>query len=406
MGAEEKSLRVYDTRRTFFAKIGSTFNKLLTPTKAGISSLLVSMKRSAVIKNYKNISKENKCKVEIFEKKFEESYSLYLESIDQLIVETIYKKVRMNTASDFEKDALSKYYNIIHLKENDETEYKYRKQQYLLNLDFNSLKESNKQKTFDEYKAVYLNQMEKLFKALLKHYSMKLSEKLSPMEKEEAYNKIFDTLEEYVTNIIPMKNIEGEELIKECSLFETYEVGKLDQVDILDKRMILLGISRKLFVHSLPLVVAERCYIKLLKDTRNLIVDTKIARKRENAYQLLLRLIEQYNDKLLAVKIYWNNNEDKKRFNQFNESRKALEEIKNSKGLHEYDVKKPILFIRSDMKILSQYGNKYYRIIKFYKGRLVKLGDMKQLKNSCKTGKYIVVKGLKLRKVIENETAC
>ena len=58
------------------------------------------------------------------------------------------------------------------------------------------------------------------------------------------------------------------------------------------------------------------------------------------------------------------------------------------------------------MKILSQYGNKYYRIIKFYKGRLVKLGDMKQLKNSCKTGKYIVVKGLKLRKVIENETAC
>lgn len=406
MGAEEKSLRVYDTRRTFFAKIGSTFNKLLTPTKAGISSLLVSMKRSAVIKNYKNISKENKGKVEIFEKKFEESYSLYLESIDQLIVETIYKKVRMNTASDFEKDALSKYYNIIHLKENDEIEYKYRKQQYLLNLDFNSLKESNKQKTFDEYKAVYLNQMEKLFKALLKHYSMKLSEKLSPMEKEEAYNKIFDTLEEYVTNIIPMKNIEGEELIKECSLFETYEVGKLDQVDILDKRMILLGISRKLFVHSLPLVVAERCYIKLLKDTRNLIVDTKIARKRENAYQLLLRLIEQYNDKLLAVKIYWNNNEDKKRFNQFNESRKALEEIKNSKGLHEYDVKKQILFIRSDMKILSQYGNKYYRIIKFYKGRLVKLGDMKQLKNSCKTGKYIVVKGLKLRKVIENETAC
>lgn len=406
MGAEEKSLRVYDTRRTFFAKIGSTFNKLLTPTKAGISSLLVSMKRSAVIKNYKNISKENKGKVEIFEKKFEESYSLYLESIDQLIVETIYKKVRMNTASDFEKDALSKYYNIIHLKENDETEYKYRKQQYLLNLDFNSLKESNKQKTFDEYKAVYLNQMEKLFKALLKHYSMKLSEKLSPMEKEEAYNKIFDTLEEYVTNIIPMKNIEGEELIKECSLFETYEVGKLDQVDILDKKMILLGISRKLFVHSLPLVVAERCYIKLLKDTRNLIVDTKIARKRENAYQLLLRLIEQYNDKLLAVKIYWNNNEDKKRFNQFNESRKALEEIKNSKGLHEYDVKKQILFIRSDMKILSQYGNKYYRIIKFYKGRLVKLGDMKQLKNSCKTGKYIVVKGLKLRKVIENETAC
>ena len=115
---------------------------------------------------------------------------------------------------------------------------------------------------------------------------------------------MFDILEEYVTNIIPLKNIEDEELVKECSLFETYEVGKLDQVDILDKRMILLGISRKLFVHSLPLVAAEKCYIKLLKDTRNLIVDTKIARKRESAYQLLFRLIDQYNQKLLAVKIF------------------------------------------------------------------------------------------------------
>ena len=99
------------------------------------------------------------------------------------------------------------------------------------------------------------------------------------MQKEELYNKIFDTLEDYVINLIPLKNIEDPELIKQCSLFETYEVGKLDQVDILDKRMILIGISRKLFVHSLPLVVAEKCYIKLLKDTRNLIVDTKIARK-------------------------------------------------------------------------------------------------------------------------------
>lgn len=405
MGAEEKSLRVYDTKKTFFAKLGSTFSKLFTPTKAGINSILVSMKRSAAVKNYKNIN-NSKSNVENIERKFEESYSLYLEAIDQQIIETIYKKVRMNVASEFEKDALSKYYNVIHLKEKDETEYKYRKQQYLLNLDYNLLKESNKQKVLEEYKFLYLNQMEKIYKGLLKQYSMKLSEKLTPMDKEEVYNKIFDTLEEYVTNIIPMKNVDGEELQKECSLFETYEVGKLDQIDVIDKRIILLGISRKLFVHSLPLVVAERCYIKLLKDTRNLIVDTKIARKRENAYQLLLRLIEQYNDKLLAVKIFWNKNEEKVRFTQFVQKRKELDELKKQSDLYEYEVKRQILFIRTDMQILSKYGNKYFRIIKFYKGRLVKLGDMKQLKNSCRTGNYKVVKGLKTRKVIENETAC
>lgn len=404
MGANEKSLRVYDTRRTFFAKIGSTFGKLFTPTKTGINNLLVGMKRSAMIKNYKNTAKASEDKTEIFEKRFEESYSLYLESIDQLIIDTIYKKARMDMASDFERDALAKYYNVIHLKENDETEYKYKKQQYLLDLDIKSLRENNKEKTYQDFKPIFIQEMERLYKALLKHYSMKLTERLTPMEKEEAYNKIFDTLEEYVTEIIPLKFIEDKELIKECSLFETYEVGKLDQVDVIDKKMILLGISRKLFVHSLPLVVAERCYIKLLKDTRNLIVDTKVPRKRENAYQLLLRLIEQYNDKLLSVRIYWDDIEAKKRFNLFNEARKALEDVKKKEGIHDYEIKKQILFIRSDMRILDEYGDKYYRILKFYRGRLVQLGDMKELKNSCKTGNYVIVRGL--RKVIQNETAC
>lgn len=404
MGAEEKSLKVYDTRRTFFSKIGSTLGKILTPTKLGFNNLLVSMKRSSMIKNYKNMINAKQGKEEVNEKKFEESYSLYLDSIDQLIIETIYKKVRMNTASDFEKEALSKYYNIIHLKENDEIEYKYKKQQYLLNLDYNDLKISGKEKQIAEYQIVYLYEMEQLYKALLKHYSIKLPEKMLPAQKENLYNKLFETLEEYVTNIIPLKKINDEELIKECSLFETYEVGKLDQVDILDKRMILLGISRKLFVHSLPLVVAERCYIKLLKDTKNLIVDTKIARKRENAYQLLLRMFEQYNQKLLAVKIYWNKNEEKINYNQFAIKCKELENVRKEQGLHAYDVRKQILYIREDMKYLERYDDKYYRILQFYRGRLVKLGDMKELKNICKTGNYKIVKGLK--KVIVNEPAC
>lgn len=312
----------------------------------------------------------------------------------------------MNTATDFEKDALAKYYNVIHLKENDEIEYKYRKQQYLLNLDMTSLKETKKEKAYNDFEPAYIHEMERLFKTLLKHYSMKLSERLTPLEKEQAYDKIFDTLEEYVLGIIPLKEIEDKELIKECSLYETYEVGKLDQVDVIDKKMILVGISRKLFTHSLPLIVAERCYIKLLKDTRALIVDTTVPRKRENAYQLLIRLIEQYNDKLLGVKIYWNNNEDKQRFNRFNEARKSLEEVKKAQGSREYDIRKQVLYIREDMRYLEEHGDKYYRIIKFYKDRLVKLGDMRAVKNKCKTvsGKYIVIKGV--RKVIENEAAC
>ncbi len=404
MGAQEKSLKIYDTKKTFFFRIENTFSKLLIPTKNNFNNFLLNIKRSALIKNYKNIAKSSDSKKEECEKKFEDSYALYLESIDQLFVDSIYKKVKLGTASDFEKKALSQYYNIIQLKEDDEIEYKYKKQQYLLTLDFKTLKEQNKEKNYENYKDIYILEMDRLYKALLKEYSMKLTEITSPVNKDKIYEKIFVTLDEYASNILPMKKIEDEELIKECSLFETYEVGKLDQIDILEKKMILIGISRKLFVHSLPLVVAEKCYIKLLKDTRNLIVDTKILRKRENAYQLLLRLIEQYNDKLLSVKIYWNNNEDKKEYNKFNESRKKLENVRKEQGLKEYERRKQILYIRSDLKILEQYGNKYYRIIKFYRNKLVELGDMKQLKNKCKTGEYKVVKSY--RKVVENETAC
>lgn len=404
MGAVEKSLKVYDTKKTFFAKLGSTFSKLFSPTKNGITNILVGMKRNAVIKNYKNVLKAQEDKKDAYEKKFEEAYSIYLEEIDQQVVDSIYKKVRENTASDFEKEALSKYYNVIHLKDNDKNEYKYKKQIYLLKLDFNSLKQMQKDKAIEEYKPVYIYEMERLYKALLKHYSITLSEKKTPIEKEEAYNKVFDLLDDYVTNIIPLKEITDPELSKLCNLFETYSVGKLDQVDVLDKKIILLGISRKLFVHSLPLVVCEKCYIKLLKDTRSLIVDTKILRKRENAYRLLIRLIEEYNDRLLNVKIYWDDNNAKKTFNQFNEQRKALNEVKEKQGEHAYDIKKQILYIKFDMKALKKYGNKYYRILKFYKSQLVKLGEMREIK-SCKTGNYKVVKGYS-RKVIENEAAC
>ena len=403
MIAQEKSIRIYDTKKTFFGKIGSTLSKLFTPTQAGINNMLVGIKRSALIKNYKNMQKATDTKKENLEIKFQESYVLYLESIDQLIVDTIYKKVRTNKASDFEKDALGKYYNVIHIKDDDEQEYKLKKQEYLLQLDLNTLKEAGKTKLLEDYAPIYMYKVEQIYKSLLKHYSMKLTEKLTPADKEDAYNKIFKTLEDYVTNIVPMKKINDEDLMKEYALFEAYETGKLDQVDILDKRLILIGISRKLFVHSLPMIVAEKCYIKLLKDTRNLIVDTKIARKRENAYQLLLRIIEQYNDKLLKVKIYWDNNERKNLCIDFNQKRNKLQEESKAMSSHDIDVKKQILFIKTDLQILERYSNKYYRILQFYRGRLVKLGDIRKKKNKYNNIHYNKLKGQLYRKAVKNE---
>ena len=120
---EERSLRVYQ-EKTFFSKISNTLTKLLTPTKVGINGVLISIKRNNALKNFEtykaNQDIEDEVKLEAITKKYEDIYALYLESIDKYIMDSIYKKVKNDTASDFEKNALSQYYAIVHLKE---TEY-------------------------------------------------------------------------------------------------------------------------------------------------------------------------------------------------------------------------------------------------------------------------------------------
>ena len=358
MSVRENSLRIYDTKRTFFSKIGSTFSKIFEPTREGINNLIINSKRNNVLKGFKACQNVKEHKKAIADRNFEMYYSLYMDAIDDLIINTIYKKVRNNVASEFEKEAMGRYYNIIHLKEDDDIEFKLRKQQYLLSLDFDIVKNTKKQKVYDEYLNFYISQQDILYKKLLKQYSMKMTEKVDINRKIELYDKVFEVLDEYVRNIVSLKKITDEDIVKLYSMYETYEVGKLDQIDTLDKRMILIAMSRKLFTHSLPLVIAEKMYVRTLKDIRNLIVDTKISRKRENAYQLLLKAMEQYVDRLLSVKMYWNSDSDRNFFVEFGLKRKEIDNLRNTDH-NLYDLKRQILFIKADMKFLKKYGDKY-----------------------------------------------
>ena len=47
---EEKSIRIYDSEKTFFSKITSTISKLLIPTKIGINGMIISIKRNNILK--------------------------------------------------------------------------------------------------------------------------------------------------------------------------------------------------------------------------------------------------------------------------------------------------------------------------------------------------------------------
>ena len=309
-------------------------------------------------------------------------------------MDSIYKKVKANSASDFEKDALSRYYGVISLKENEYVEYKFRKQKYLIDLDFETVKNQGKEKVEEKFSKFYISKMDWIFKGILKNYSIKLADtmKIYDTSKEWVYIKIFNTLEDYLKNILILKmKIEGEEkyndIQKDYEKYETFSVGKLDQRDQIEKNMFLLGISRKLFTHSLPLTVAEQCYMKLLKDARALVQDTKIAAKREKAYNMLMNLIEDYNIKLLSTKVYWSDMKDREKFKVFWQEYKNISKLKESDFI-EYIKEKEVLFIKDDLKKIRNEKYDYSKLIKYYKRKLVDYEAMKEI-NGVKTyGKF------------------
>ena len=386
---EERSLRVYQ-QKTFFSKIGTTISKILIPTKIGFNGMMISVKRNNLLKAYellKAFNEEDMQKKENLNKKYEDTFALYLESIDKFVMDSIYKKVKAHAATPFEEDALSRYYMITHLKETQYLEYKYRKQKYLLELDYESIKESSKEKMIQRYNKFYIEKMDTLYKGILKNYSVQLADNLrtSANDKNEIYDKVFDTVEEYITNILNLKmnseefNIDKETLA-EYDKYSKFLAGKPDSIDLLEKKMIILAISRKLFTHSLPLIIAEQCYEQLLNEVRSELVHARNDRKFNKAYKMLLTIIEEYNINLLSTKIYWERPKEREEYKKFYEEFKKVDALEKDK-----EKQKEILFIKNDLNKISQEPNRYRLVIDAYKKKLVELGAMKNVKDKSAT---------------------
>ena len=380
---EERSLKVLANDTTFINRISNTLTKLLIPTKVGLNSMMISIKRNAVLKAYENYKavKEDSRKEESAFNRYEESYALYLESIDKYIMDSVYKKVKSGSSTNFEQNALSNYYNVVQLKEREYTEYKYRKQKFLLDLDYDSVVDGGKEKLIQKFKKLYLEKSDSLYKSILKNYSVKLADgiKEKNLNQIELYKNIFSCLDEYIKTILPLKIEEDfkdfEKIKEDYDKLDEFDIGKLDEQDFLEKNVILLGMSRILFTHSLPLVAAEQCYHKLLKDARNLVVTTKQANKQEEVYQTLLKIIQNYHEKILSTKVYWENAEERESYKKFcAEYEKAQNEEQ-----------KQIAILRRELQNITESGPKATQIRQFYKQKLVEFGAMRQFKNTCKT---------------------
>ena len=394
---EETSLKITGANKSFLNKISRTFSRIWLPTKVTINGMFISVKRNSMIKafeNYLNSSEDQ----DTCEKKYEETYEAYLETLDKYVMDSVYQKVKNDTATEFEKKALSKYYTIIALKENEYVEYKFRKQAFLIDLDNENVKNSGKEKTIEKFKQFYIQKMDWIYKGILKNYSIKLvnTTEIYDTSKEWVYLKILDTIKDYIDNIFALKLKEDEkseqpkyqDIKRDYDNYQNFEVGKLDQRDNIEKNMLLLGLSRKLFTHSLPLAVAEQCYMKLIKDAGCLVQDTKIAVKREKAYNMLINLIEDYNIKLLSTKVYWDSTNEREKFKNFWNQYKEISKIKD-KDFIEYIKQKEVLFIKDDIKKIRKEKFDYTKLITYYKRKLVDYGAMRELKSfKTMTGKF------------------
>lgn len=182
--------------------------------------------------------------------------------------------------------------------------------------------------------------------------------------------------------VLPIKIEQGDEIAKEE--YEKYlhtTIGKLDERDKIMQKVVLIGVSRKIFIHSLPLVATEKCYIKILKQARELIINSKNETKRQRAYETLFDVIEDYNIKILSTKVYWDNPNERQEYKKFWEK---YEKVKNN------EEKKQILFLKEDMKKLNINRKKYQAIIDLYKQKLIKMGAIRSIGTEVKTYKKMI----------------
>jgi len=165
--------------------------------------------------------------------------------------------------------------------------------------------------------------------------------------------------------------------------YSKFLAGKPDSIDMLEKKLTILAISRKLFTHSLPLIIAEQCYEQLLNEVRSELVHSKNDRKFKKAYKMLLTIIEEYNVNLLSTKIYWERPKDREEYRKFFDEFKKVNLLDGK----DKELQKEILFIKNDLKKIEVEPKRYKLVIITYKKKLVELGAMRELKDKCITKK-------------------
>ncbi len=398
----ENQLIVVEEQKNLFKRAFNNLSKTINISSNNFKSIMINVKRYQLIKSfrqYQNMTTipDEKKRDEI-SKKYDKMYSNYMTALDSHITTVIYPKVQSNKAKYDEIKLIEEYLKINNLKETDLMEYKYKRQRFLIENDFFNVLKSKNLEFVRSYKEFFVYKMDSIYKTILRTYSIKLMDR---ERTEGIYDEMFKELEEYIVEVLPYKieindKEEYKNIIEEHKKLERfkYEVEIKDKIKYIEKNMILLAISRDLFTHSLPLIVAEQCYIKLLKEAREAVTTAENFSRKEELYKLIINLIELYNIKLLSKKTYWDDPKLREEYKKFWSEYQRISKLENI-DYSEYTRQKESLFIYYDLKLLNRVNNPKYEAIKeFYRIKLRELKGLRKLKNSYKTlpGKNLLKK--------------
>lgn len=282
------SIELYKPNNSALNRLSRFLSKIPSKSKKGISSISINYKRNSMIKKYKTFIENEKN-----EEKFDKSYKLYIESLNDYMMNKIYKRVKLETATEYEKNILSEYYYILKLKEEHYDEYLCRKQKYLINLDYENIEAE--EKNIEDYKNVYKYNINKIYGKLLK---------LNNNEDEAKSNEYcLNIIKEYnddklVRFILKDKNIEP------CSCNNIKEdINDID-VAISNKQMYetILNITEKIFIKEVSEKFVD--YIKELIAKENDKINAK------NKKRIKLKNIEEH--KKIFVKIKENKKDEER----------------------------------------------------------------------------------------------
>ena len=108
--------------------------------------------------------------------------------------------------------------------------------------------------------------------------------------------------------------------------------------------------------------------------------------KREEVYNMLLELIEDYNVKLLSTKVYWEKPQEREKYKKF------WNQYTNATTAEE----KEVLTLKRELYDLKKASSAYDPLRKFYKLKLVEYGQMRTITgyststNNCKFWRELV----------------